>query len=219
MAALSVFEKNIERAKDLFSAHRTTFPKGKPPANWGADILRSSLVFAVAALDAYMHDKIAEVIPAMIEKRGSNMPGGFIGVMKEQVSYEKLLHIPFKDRPAEHFRTAIKRHYSTQTIQSPREIEKAIGILGISEFWYKLAREVNRRPGRVKKYGKKTIKEFIQSYIQRRHCIVHEADLFTSKKHNNTKRPLKIGFVKNAINHISIFVHAVEKIINLSTEE
>lgn len=216
MASLDVFEKNIERARDLFSAHRATFPKGKPPKTWGADILRSALVFAVASLDAYMHDKVAESVPIMIKNRSLNIPGGFVGLMKDQVSYDQLLRILFKERPLEHFRTAVKRHYAERTIQNAAEIEKVMGVLGISDFWYKLAQEVNRRPGRVKKYGKKTIKDFIQPYITRRHQIVHEADLYTSKKHNADKRPIKIGFVDNGIKHISIFVRSVDKVIGSS---
>lgn len=216
MVALDIFKQNINRARDLFSAHRATFPTGKPPATWGADILRASLVFAVASLDAYMHDKIAETVPFMMKKRESNMPGGFVKVISEQVDYNQLLHILFKNKPLEHFRTAIKRYYSARTIQNPKEIERVVGILGISDFWYKLSQEVNRRPGRIKKCSKKTIKEFIQPYIERRHQIVHQADLFTSKKHNNKKRAIKVGFVKDGISRISIFANALDKVINQS---
>ncbi len=216
MSAIDVFDKNIERANDLFKAHRGTFPKGKPPASWGADILRSSLVFAVASLDAYMHDKVAESIPTMVKNRNENMPGGFVGLMKEQVSYDQLLKILFKDRPLEHFRTAVKRHYAVKTIQNVAEIEKLIGVLGITDFWFKLSQAVNKRRGRVKKHSKKTIKEFIQPYVTRRHQIVHEADLYTSKKHNNDKRPIKVGFTENAIKHISIFVKSIDKVIDFN---
>lgn len=214
MKAIEIFRKNIGRADSLFDAHRKAFPKGKPPADWTSDVLRASLIFSVASFDAYMHDKISEIIPSLIKNKKSNLPGSLIEALKQFVSYEKLLKIFFEERPHEHFRTAIKKFYKEKTIQDIGDIEKVIKVLGISDFWFKLANILNNRPGRIKKLSKASVKKLIQPYVERRHKIVHEADLYTSKYKRASMRVVKIDFIKKAIKDIKLFTEGIDKVIS-----
>lgn len=214
MTALSIFKKNIERAETIFNAHRNAFKRGRPPEDWTSDLLRTALVFAVASFDAYMHDKITEILPLFIRKYRLNLPGNFVEILKQSMTYEKLLQIFWEERPQEHFRTAIKKFYEERTIQDVGDIEKVAKMLGISDFWFELASKINKRRGRIKKLTKESVKKYIQPFVERRHKIVHEADLYTSKKHRATLRKIKVDFVEDGIKKIRLFTEGIDHLIN-----
>ncbi len=62
MRACDLFQKNIERCKALLELHRVVIPRGRQVVHGeAADILRATIVLAVAALDFYFHKRIVEV--------------------------------------------------------------------------------------------------------------------------------------------------------------
>ena len=210
MKAVLIFKKNIARAENLFSVHRQTFKRGRPRNDWPSDILRASLIFSTAAFDAYMHDKILEIMPVFLHKKKSKLSSKFISLLKEAgLTYEKLLTVTLKSESVKPITRLVKEYYSKRTIQDINDIERVINIFGISDFWYKLAQAINRRRGRIKKLDKESVKDFVRPYMARRHQIVHEADLEREDK----PRLIKISFVKTGLRNIKLFTEKVEKIL------
>ena len=214
MNAITNFSKTIERAENLLSLHRQAYKRGRPPTDWTVDVLRSAVVFAVAALDAYMHDKIVETIPLIIKHGTQGIPGKFVDILKEQVKYEGLLSIMFRSRPQDHLVTAIRKSYEKRTLQDPADIENAIKIIGVDDLWFSMSVQLKKRKGKSRKINKSGAKIFLEKYVLRRHHIVHEGDRYTSKIHKDKLRDIKREFVVNCIKDIKAFVKALNKIID-----
>lgn len=211
MKAFDIFQKNIGRAENLFALHRAVFQRGRPPKEW-ADILRAALIFAAAALDAYMHDKLVEIVPRVIKDTRNRLPGNLIDILKSNgITYESLIEMLFSGNHERRFREAIKKHYAERTIQDIGDIDKVVKNLGISDFWFSLAKAINKRKGRIRKINKEGVKDFIQSYIYRRHKIVHEADLWSGRMR---LRPITVEFTKRGIERIKIFVEKFDAVVN-----
>lgn len=205
MKALEVFKYNIGRARTFLEIHKSFGERGRPP-DWSADLLRAGIIFAVSALDTYLHDKINQsVTPFLIKKKGEHLPGAIMEIFKG-VSHEKLLEIMFEERPKAHLSEAVKNHFSDKTLQDPAKIEGALRVIGVDDLWFLLGREL--------KLSKKKAKIFIQPYIIRRHQIAHEADLGTSKKHRHKLRRIIRPEVNKAIDNIERFVESLDKIID-----
>jgi len=204
MKALEVFKFNIDRARTFLEIHKSFGERGRPP-DWSGDLLRAGLIFAVSALDTYLHDKINQSItPFIIKKRGKELPGALMEIFKG-ISHQKLLQIMFEERPKVHLSEAVKNHFSDKTLQDPIKIESALRVIGIDDLWFLLGKEL--------RLSKKKAKIFIQSHIVRRHQIAHEADLGTSRRHRHRLRRIARPEVDKAIDNIDKFVNSIDKIV------
>jgi len=168
MAAIDTFTETIERASHLINIHEQLHSRGKPPKHY-SDILRAAVVLAVAAMDGYFHDLIADNVTKLAKRRkGKNLPGKLVEVIKKEATHEKLLEILHQKRPKRHIHTIIKKHLSDRTFQDAGKIEQGLKILGIDDFWL----PVGKRLGT----DKNKAKIFVQGYVDRRHNIVHQGD-------------------------------------------
>lgn len=211
MKAIEIFRKNAERALGLIELHESAFPRGRPRATGELpDMLRASVVFAVAAVDSYFHDKILENVIAVIKYCGKNragLPGYLSEILKDCLTPEKALSLLYRKRPDEEFRKVLARHLGDRTYQDAGKIEKAVQIIGVSDIWESVRQTLRLR-------SKNRAKAYIQPYVRRRHQIVHEGDLYKSKKFRHTLRPIARSYARNCVKHIRWFIEAVDKAVD-----
>lgn len=211
MNAIDIFRKNHERAAGLLAMHTNRFPTGRPPATGESpDLLRATIVFAVAAVDTYFHDKILENVPPIIQHCGktqSGLPGALAEILKPALNPEKTLALLYRKRPDIEFRKILADHISDNTYQDAGQIERGLKLIGVTDIWEELRLSLKLR-------SKNKAKKYIQAFVTRRHNIVHEADLYKSYRSHQQMRPISRPFTKQCISSIERFIEGLDKIID-----
>ena len=211
MNAFDAFNRTLERAQSLVDVHCVSFPKGRPPKGGEPDdLLRAVVVFAVSAVDSYIHDKIIENVVRIVVycgKRGSGFPGHLIDVMKSAITTEKALTLIYRKRPDQEVQKIMRQHLSERTFQDPGKIEAAMRYLGLSDLWEPVR-------VRLRLSSKDRAKKFIQSYVNRRHHIVHEGDIYKSKKYRHQLRPITRPYARNCVRDVKKFVKVLNDVID-----
>jgi hypothetical protein len=211
MNSYHAFERTIDRAQSLVVLHKTSFPRGRPPGGGEPDdVLRAIVVFSVAAMDSYFHDIIVENAMGVLKhcaKNKKDFPGHLIDAIKPQLTPEKSLLLLYRARPDEELRKIIHEHLAERTFQDPGKIEQGLRIVGIEDVWEPLRKKLNLR-------SKRKAKEYVLPYIKRRHQIVHEGDLYKSKRFHHKLRPIGRRFADECVKHIRTFVTALHSIIS-----
>lgn len=157
--AYKVFKKNHRRAQVFIEFFEGSGrPRGRPSAN-ELELLRGAVVFAVSALDAFLHDLILEIIPTFggetaalreaLREIGKSDPGLALRV------------ILAPDKEAE-FRAALDDWLSTKSFQGVTQVNKAVAYLGLQEPW-----------ARVEEWTGRSAKSRLEHFTQMRHRIIH----------------------------------------------
>lgn len=159
--AYKVFEANAERAHAfvrLFDVDRT---RGRPSRDEN-ELLRGSVVFAIGALDAFLHDLVLEIVPRF---------GG------DRVAVRDALRVIGKDDPGlalrmqlapdtasrtDEFRSALEDWLETKSFQGPKRVAAALEYVGSSLTWDDLRTTAGAKaPARL------------EHFTNMRHDIVH----------------------------------------------
>jgi hypothetical protein len=157
----------LRRAENLLDAATTD---GIPPAVAG-DMRRSSVVLAIAALDAYMHRLIVDQsdmwdsLPAKLaglEVRFDQLVDG------AKASYNAARREPFKSRPGVHVKNVLRNQLLSKSFQSPQHIENALTMAGASGNWESIGTHMGMT--------KKQISDRLSPIVLRRNQIAHEGD-------------------------------------------
>jgi len=211
MEAIRAFDSTVKRARALIKAHvklRGTGP-GKRP-RFHSELLRAALVTAVAAMDAYFHDKILQNISRTIKRTGPNFPEDLVSLLSENQNKEEVvrafLKISMEKRPLSHVNTKAARNLSERTYQDPGKIERGLRIIGVNNFWDATSNALNTTP--------RDLKRKILAYVKRQHSIVHAGDLWKAKKHRHKVRAITPEFATDCIDDIEEFVQTADTVIN-----
>lgn len=126
-----VFQANLHRSRSFLRSFDG--PEGRSrgrPTDDEKELLRAAVVFAVAALDAYLHDVVLEEIP----KKGvqsDQLREALRGIAKDDPSLA--LRVALADgaeaRRAE-FRAALDGWLSTKAFQGPEAVMRAMAFVG-----------------------------------------------------------------------------------------
>jgi len=205
MPAIDNFRNVIHRAEAMVALHKTLCPRGKPRAEH-ADLLRAAVVTAVSGMDGYFHERIPESIARFVRaKKGRNLPGRLVQLIKEAATHDRLIEVLFEERPLSHIATMVRKSMADRTYQDAGKIEDAIKILGVEDLWFKMAQKL--------KVSKDKAKTHIQSYVQRRHQIVHRGDFGQTKRTKNQLKPMARPYADNCVREIGRFVEAIDSIV------
>jgi len=147
---------------------------------YASELLRSSLVCSISALDRYMHDVVVDWSWALLSQAEKDVPKELkkvrLPVLATKKALEKLRSNP-QSRPG----TLIKKEIQNVvhidfTFQKKSDIEKGAKLLGITDFWRKVAAKMpdNPTPGDVQ--------DTLTKIAKRRNQIVHESDLIFENK-------------------------------------
>jgi len=210
LSPYQVFEKNLGRAETLVNIHKTLSGggRGRPPEHT-SDLLRSAVVTAVAAMDAYLHDIISQKVVPTIRarrKRKEGFPGKLVKLIKDELSHEKMIDAMCNKRPLAIIGTTVKKNLDERAFQNPGRIENGLRLLGIDDLWFKIGQELE--------VSKEDAKNYIITYTNRRNQIVHKGDLSNAKKTKNRLAPIKRQFARDAIESIGKFTEALNTIIS-----
>lgn len=165
------------------------------------DLLRASLVMAVAAMDAYFHAKILRYVVSHSRKAS---PSGRL--LNERILVSDFIEGRKRQRANTALRAALERNLSYQSLQHPEKIADALGLIGVCKFWDEIAKALKR--------AKKDLCDEIGAIVRRRNQIAHEGDLSQSKKARNQDRSIANKYVRDSITTLKQFVDAADVLIN-----
>jgi hypothetical protein len=125
-----VFEKNLKRARAFITIFGAENRSAGAPSNDERELLRGALVFAIGALDNFLHELILEIVPKF---------GGDKGAMKQpltaiaKIDPGLALRVALADANGaeEEFRTALDSWLETQSFHGVKKIVGALDYLGI----------------------------------------------------------------------------------------
>ena len=184
MKAIEAFEFNIERAHNLVDLYDRLIKQGMQHSELD-DLLRSSYVQAVGALDAFVHDRIGERLVQFVRKSLDSTSNVLDPIEKElkNVETREVLKWLTLSRPFVQVRKRIEEKLGYQSFQQPGKIEEAFLLIGKREIWKPVAAEMGVNVSDIKR-------KLIQ-VSERRNQIVHEGDREKSRLKKHQKRPIE----------------------------
>lgn len=176
-----------------------------------SELLRASVMSSVSALDRYMHDLIMKKIWGIMDKAESSIPPKLRKISIPAYEVKKAMKKIRKNkdsRPGGKIKIAIQdvlhREY---TFQKPDDVQAGAQILGIEDFWKKVADEMPGQP------PKKEVINKLRAISKRRNQIVHEADLPRTIRSRGTKfRDIKYKYAGDIVEWMSQFVSAIDRV-------
>jgi RiboL-PSP-HEPN len=134
-ATVRVFIKNVRRAQvlvDFFDEHT----EGRQqPTKAAAELLRSALVFAVGALDTYLHDLILEIVPGRAP-HSPRLAEELKGIAKRDPTLAfRLTRIDDDIARRLAFREALDKSLGTETFLNPRKLDQVLEFVGCQIDW------------------------------------------------------------------------------------
>jgi hypothetical protein len=129
--AYRVFRANLDRARAFIRLYgpRT---RGAPSAD-ERELPRSAVVFAIGALDAFLHDLILEIVPQF----GPDSPE-LKASMREIAKGDPALALRVALRPEvarDEFRAALDDWLSLKSFYGPEAVVRAAGYAGVAFSW------------------------------------------------------------------------------------
>jgi len=167
------------------------------------DLLRASLVMAVSAMDAYFHAKVLRYVVVHSKSRKPSKR-----LLNERITVRDFIEGQRKERSFTALRAAIERNLSYQSLQHPDNIADALNLIGVSDFWGRVAKKLGK--------SKDGLRKEISSIVRRRNQIAHEGDLCQSARSRNKSRTITLKFVSSSIDLIETLVDAADNVINQS---
>lgn len=216
MKAIELFQLNIQRVDRLLDVHRRSYPRGRPASDGEADdLLRSAVVFAVSALDAYLHMRVTQVVDEIIFKK-KHVPESCSHQLesryKEGDRTRELLKIAIASNPRKDIVRLLEKSLSVVTFQKPEQIERALKFMEVTNPWRTLDKSLISNRGRKRKGKKQSCKTFLGDLSRRRDDIVHEGDVYISKKYHGKLKPITRTSVIGSVTKLKKLVVGIEKI-------
>lgn len=178
-----------------------------------SELLRSALASAVASLDRYFHELITQNSWKLLSKKESEVPKELKNLRLPVSATKKALTSLRKNnkaRPGNLIKAEIQKVlHRDHTFQSPTSLTNAAKMLGVVDFWRKVATKMPHRPGPGEVQSK------LKEIAIRRNQIVHESDVIlkTSAK-EITSRDIRQSEVQEILDYICDFINAVESVVN-----
>jgi hypothetical protein len=219
MKAIELFRRNLKRCNDILDVHRRIY-KTRPAKEdvIASDLLRAILVFEVAALDGYVHKRIVEVVGSIVEKKKSfpkNSLERLVSTMKEECRCSELINIGMNNNnPKKAYLKLFEMGISRQTYQGVCEIDSALRMMDVEEFWNKIKCEMTAKRGPKLKGRKEDVKIFLKELVDRRNKIVHEGDLISGKKMHGKFRSITRKYIARSLDKINKFVEGFDIVSN-----
>lgn len=197
-AALDV----LDRAENLL-----TLDNNGAPELLRQDLRRQSWAMASAAIDTYFHwlvrkaDLGAGTLTNALKKL--DVPFGDLVEMARDGVVARREGIA--NRPIVTARNVLYERILQDTYQTPRGIETAMSLRGISGYWAAIAAEMGEPAGEIKKR--------LNSLAYRRNKIVHEGDIQRQSKPRAVKHnSIEETEIRDELSWVRRFINAVGKV-------
>jgi hypothetical protein len=177
-----------------------------------SELLRAAIVATVSALDRYMHDIVVHHSWGLLNQRDVSIPKELkklqISVLATCHAIDKIRSDP-KARPGVLVKEALRDKLHREfTFQQPDDVLKAALMLGVENFWGKVA---DAMPGKPKK---EAVIKTLWEIAQRRNQIVHEADIVRKAKAKTiTMREISATSALEWANWMRSFVAAIDAVV------
>jgi hypothetical protein len=165
------FETNINRAEALIRIFARGRKRGRPRLE-DTQLTRSSLVFSVGALDAYLHDLVLEVVANHVPH--SEDLDRTIKEMEPHNMVQTMIRAASHDAAREHFRTRLDEHFDDKSFMDVAGLQRALRLTGCHSTL-----DVQELPTRT---GRATLAEDLGRHTDRRHRIIHRGENVVVKK-------------------------------------
>jgi len=176
-----------------------------------SELLRSAVVASVSALDRMLHDQIVKHSWKLLSKREAEIPKKLKLLSLSTLDAKKSLEHLRKNstsRPGNIIKKAIQEKLHREyTFQTPDSILLAAKMLGIEDFWGKVASKMQGNP------PKNEVIEQIRKITRRRNQIVHEADLIRTNRQEPSLRPITFAEAERQVKWMEEFGNAVNDVI------
>jgi hypothetical protein len=161
--------------------------------------MRAALVFGVAGLDAYVHQRVVQKLDRQVIGNPSHR------LIAEARALTKddpgvLFGAVVAPDPIGFVRDSIEGTLTKRTFQHPGAIQEAFELIGIPNIWSSVADFLAKPETEIKKE--------VAEYVLRRHRIVHEADMFG----HGATRPITKSYVENALASLERIVVGIEHV-------
>ena len=179
---------------------------------YASELLRSAVVSAVSAQDRYFHDVVVHHSLKMLIKKEEDVPKELKKISIPLIETKRAIdraRKPGNTRPRGVIKSALQQQLHRQfTFQNPYSVIKAAQMLGVEDFWGKVAIKMPGKP------AKGEITTTLRKISARRNQIVHEADIIVSTRAPGTRtRPIKMQVTKTWVEWTGIFVRAADLVI------
>lgn len=179
--------------------------------DYASELLRAALVFGVAATDRYFHDVVIHYSSKILNRKDEDVPKRFkkikISVIEANRAVMKRVRDP-KARPGHILKKAIQDELFHLTFQGSNEIDTAVNMLGIKDFWGKIS-GIKHSLGTAQE-----LKNYLDEYAHRRNQIVHEADRYKGPKQRYFNvRDIKFKYVQDYVEWLKDFIVIVDEVI------
>lgn len=195
MKAIEAFRFNMERARKLVGLYQQLIDQGTDHDEVD-DVLRASLVLAVGALDAFVHDRVGEQLVRYIRRSLKSDPDSLGPVERELkgVEMREILRWLTLSRPFVQVRKVVDDRMGAQSLQHPGKIEEAFHLIGKKEIWSQVSQGIEMNAGELKRK--------VANAAKRRNQIVHEGDREKSRLRKHHKRPISQDEVEHILDLI-----------------
>ena len=171
--AINRFEINLRRAIGMCRVYAGLKEADEKYRRHRVDVLRASIVFCVAAMDAYFTDKYCQLLVPYLKKHG---PNSRLQERLEKSGFNicQALEMATMKRPYRRISSMMQKRLSKFTTQTTSDINKLYLDFGIDKFLQNVESSVNR----------KNLLRRVEILVERRHKIVHAGDLNSRSRPN-----------------------------------
>jgi hypothetical protein len=163
--ALNAFEKNIDRAEALIRIFERGRQRGRPRTE-DTQLTRSSLVFSIAALDAYLHDQVLEVVGNFVPQ--SDDLDRALKAMSPHDLVQSMARAESHDLVRKQFRDKLEEHFDDSSFMGIQGLFRALRLMGCaSSLGEEQLITGTGRPSLLRDLGR---------YTEERHRIIHRGE-------------------------------------------
>lgn len=162
----SMFEEQILSLQKLSSIYH--YLKCNAPSMDGSSLLRAEYVLIISAFDNYLH----RIVTAGVQNRFFGSEDICDGVSIPLQAYRAVLNEENTEMQRAIFGEALKGVLEKDSFQSPKNVEYALGLIGIKNIWSSISKGFNDTATNIKKS--------LSIMVKRRNQIAHESDMEAS---------------------------------------
>lgn len=159
----AAFEKNADRAEALIRIFERGRSRGRPKAE-DTQLTRSSLVFSIGALDAYLHDVVLSVVAEFVPQ--SDELDRVVKEMQPHDLVQAMARASSHDDARERFRNHLDEYFDDKSFMDVHGLSRALRLVGCGLN----VGDVTAKAGRVR------LAADLGRYTDMRHRIVHRGE-------------------------------------------
>jgi hypothetical protein len=185
--SFKVFKKNVKRSRAFITIFDQNRSAGRPK-NEEAELLRGALVFAIGALDNFLHELILEIVPRF-GGNGEALRQPLAQIAKDDPGLALRVALAPAARAKHEFRSALDTWLETKSFQGVEKIVGAQRYLGVTMDESTLQADWKQRLGK---------------FTDERHAIVHRGSDTVIKRDEANDCVDLIEAIGNAINRVAV---------------